>query len=95
MTIFENHVHSFKRTKPMKGNVLTENGTVYLGDGAFGGIASEFCAPDKTIPIFETQTNQNNFWISTVDNKQVHHIAYNNSGNIIDSFVQNVSSYIL
>lgn len=52
MTIFENHVHAFKRTKPLRGNFPTENGTVYVGDGAFGAIPSEFCEPDKTVPIF-------------------------------------------
>jgi hypothetical protein len=94
MTIFENHVHSFKRTKPMRGNTPTDDGTVYLGDGAFGAIASDFCTPDKTTPIFDVQTNQNNFWISTVDNKQVQHSAYNTSGHIIDNFVQKVQSYV-
>jgi hypothetical protein len=40
MTVFENHVHSFKRTKPLLGNSPKENGTVYLGDGAYGAVIS-------------------------------------------------------
>lgn len=86
MTVYENHVHSFKRTKPLKGSMPSENGTVYVGDGAFGAIPSLGCTPDKTIPIFETHFNQNNFWLSVVDNKKVQHVAYNNSGAIIDQF---------
>ena len=40
MNVFENHVHSFKRTKPIKSSIPAENGTVYLGDGAFGAITA-------------------------------------------------------
>lgn len=43
MAVYENHVHSFKRTKPLRGSIPAENGTVYMGDGAFGAITSEFC----------------------------------------------------
>lgn len=49
MTSFENHVHSFKRTKPLIGNQPAKKGTVYLGDGAFGAIVLDNCTPDKTI----------------------------------------------
>ena len=37
-TVFENHVHTFKRTYPIYGNRRVVNGTVYLGDGAYGAI---------------------------------------------------------
>jgi len=84
MTVFENHVHAFKRTKPLRGNAPSENGTVYVGDGAFGNIVRESCRPDKTIPIFDKTGNYNNFWLSIVDDKNVQHIAYNNTGHIID-----------
>ena len=40
MTAFENHVHSFKRTKPLIGSTYSENGTIYVGDGAYGAIVS-------------------------------------------------------
>lgn len=33
---FENHDHSYKRTKRLKNNVEDVNGTVYLGDGCLG-----------------------------------------------------------
>lgn len=93
MTVFENHVHAFKRTKPLRGNLPTDNGTVYVGDGAFGALVSEFCTPDKTLSIFEHTNNQNNFWLSLVDDQKVSHVAYNNSGHIIDTFEQSTSSY--
>jgi len=33
---FENHVHAFKRTVPLRNDLLNANGTVYLGDGYWG-----------------------------------------------------------
>merc|ERR1712124_211407 len=34
---FENHVHAFKRTRPLVGGRVVKNGgTVYLGDGYWG-----------------------------------------------------------
>jgi hypothetical protein len=66
MTAFENHVHSFKRTKPLKGNSPNENGTVYLGDGAYGALISEMCHPDATIDIFDSYSKMNNFWVSDI-----------------------------
>lgn len=33
---FENHVHAFKRTVPMRKHEIRQNGTVYLGDGRAG-----------------------------------------------------------
>lgn len=66
MTVFENHVHSFKRTKPLKGNSPNENGTIYLGDGAYGALISEMCHPDATIDIFDSYSKMNNFWVSDI-----------------------------
>jgi acid phosphatase type 7 len=33
---FENHDHTLKRTHPIKGNAIAEDGIVYLGDGSMG-----------------------------------------------------------
>ncbi|CAD8128926.1 unnamed protein product [Paramecium sonneborni] len=46
---FENHVHQYKRTFPLKNNTKSENGTVYFGDGSMG-IRNENCIDEaKTI----------------------------------------------
>jgi hypothetical protein len=37
---FENHDHCYKRSKPLRGGEVNENGTLYLGDGAWGMPAS-------------------------------------------------------
>ena len=33
---FENHDHTYVRTKPMKGDQINANGTMYLGAGCWG-----------------------------------------------------------
>jgi len=66
MTVFENHVHSFKRTKPLKSNQPAENGTVYVGDGAYGAVLAMTCKPDATMNIFDVFKNKNNFWLSEI-----------------------------
>lgn len=95
MTVFENHVHSFKRTKPMVGNAPQDRGTVYVGDGAYGAIISEMCHPDVSLGIFETFAKTNNFWLSEIRSDRVEHWAYNAHGKIIDNFTQIISDYKL
>jgi len=64
ITAYENHVHAFKRTKPIRGNYVTENGTVYLGEGCFGAIPNPICKPDATSEYFAVIGEFNNFWVS-------------------------------
>lgn len=66
MTVFENHVHSFKRTKPIRSSQPAENGTVYVGDGAYGAVLSFTCKPDATMNIFEKHMDKNNMWVSEI-----------------------------
>ena len=33
---FENHVHQYKRTFPLKNDSIDPKGTVYFGDGSLG-----------------------------------------------------------
>jgi hypothetical protein len=66
MASFENHVHSFKRTKPLVGSNPTQYGTVYMGDGAYGAIISEMCKPDVTMDIFDAYAKKNNFWLTEI-----------------------------
>jgi hypothetical protein len=88
MASFENHVHSFKRTKPLVGSNPTKFGTVYMGDGAYGAIISEMCKPDVTMEIFDAYAKMNNFWLTEITENKVEHWAYNSTGIVIDNFVQ-------
>jgi len=77
-------VHSFKRTKPLKSSQPAENGTVYVGDGAYGAVLTFLCKPDATMEIFEKHGGKNNVWISFVREKEVSHVAIDNHGTVID-----------
>lgn len=95
MTVFENHVHSFKRTKPLIGSNPSEKGTVYVGDGAYGALISEMCTPDASMDIFDSFSKSNNFWLSEIYQDRVVHTAYDSHNKIIDHFTQLVSDYRL
>lgn len=95
MTVFENHVHSFKRTKPLVGSSPADKGTVYVGDGAYGALISELCHPDASLGIFETFSKSNNFWSSDIFADRVEHTAYDSHGRIIDHFTQYAADYKL
>ncbi len=95
MAAFQNHVHSFKRTKPLVGSSPTEFGTVYLGDGAYGAIISQMCKPDVTVDIFDAFAKKNNFWLTEITENKVEHWAYDSHGNLIDHFTQNPQNYTI
>ena len=77
----------------MIGNTPKENGTVYVGDGAYGAIISEMCKPDITVDIFDAFSKSNNFWLSSIYADRVEHVAYNSHGKVIDQFTQDVEAY--
>jgi len=65
----ENHVHSFKRTYPIKqGKINTEEGIVYIGDGSWAVILEE-CKdpPSDVIDLFEKRSLEFHVWILEVD----------------------------
>jgi len=65
MGAYENHVHAFKRTKPLVGNYPAVNGTVYYGDGNLGAIENH-CDIKKDLNLFAVASPLNNVWISYV-----------------------------
>jgi hypothetical protein len=72
MSVFENHVHALKRTHPLTGGQISENGVVYFGDGTFGAIATE-CKLNTGSKIFAKVGAINNFWVSYLNRKEAVH----------------------
>lgn len=95
MTSFENHKHTFKRTKPLKGNspAIGGNGTIYCGSGAYAAVPKRNCQLDETLNIFDTMAVCNNFWVSYIEENVVTHVAYGPEGHIIDTSKQNMTYY--
>ncbi|HPO12821.1 MAG TPA: metallophosphoesterase family protein [Candidatus Hydrogenedentes bacterium] len=81
---FEAHDHVFKRSKPLKGNQVVENGTVYVGDGTFGVDPREV---DPTPRWYnEKEGSYAHFWLVNVRPEGVALKAIDEDGNEVDAF---------
>ena len=97
MTVFENHVHLFKRTFPLKMTDLDGPGVTYIGDGAWG-INPESCYeedPNRNITgVFDTMGNVNHVWIVNVTAETIDYKAINITGDAIDTHSQRIADYV-
>ena len=82
---FENHVHSFKRTKRIKNGQPHQAGTVYLGDGSWGPLYTHWKLIN--LDIMEVADVINHVWIIEINETNViKGTAYDKEGNILDMF---------
>ena len=79
----ENHDHTFKRTKVLKGNQVVEEGTVYLGDGSFGVNPRTVPEPDRW--YLEKASGTPHFWLVEIDDAGMHFQAISHAGDVLDS----------
>jgi len=79
---FENHDHSFKRTKVLKGNAVSETGTVYLGDGSFGVNPREVVDPNRW--YLEKASGTPHFWLVNIDSEGMHFKAISHAKKTLD-----------
>jgi hypothetical protein len=77
----------------LKASQPAENGTVYVGDGAYGAVLSFLCKPDATMDIFHKHGASNNVWVSYIGQKEVRHVALDSQGRVIDEFSQDNQAY--
>ncbi len=94
MTAYENHVHLFKRSLKMRGNLYDEKGTLYLGDGLWGVHANqceEEVAEDR---IFVKISKNIHVWIANITKDMVEHMALDLNGTIFDRDSQNITDYV-
>ena len=95
MTSFENHVHTFKRTFPLKNGAVDANGTTYLGDGTWGVLPNSGCIESNSTGILAAYYDKINFfWRIDVNQDKVIYTAIDSTGAIVDSgFSQNIANY--
>ncbi len=79
---FENHDHTFKRTKILKGNQPSSEGTIYLGDGCFGVNPREIKNLD--LGYLEKAESRRHFWFVEVDAEKLIAKAVDEEGHIFD-----------
>ncbi len=86
---FENHDHCFKRTLPIRANKVDPNGTIYLGDGAWGVGLRE---PDPKKPKWYLAKSGaiRHLYLVTLYPEARHVVAINEGGQIFDEVYQRV-----
>ena len=94
--VFENHVHSYKRTFPITGRQYNENGTVYLGDGTWGAQPRHCAVSNATGIMAELGSSENFFWVMNVDGYQVSYKAITPTGDPLgNGYSQKVENYVI
>jgi len=97
-TIFENHVHTYKRTFPIKSQMVSSEGVVYLGDGAWGVNPNPCADPTDANNIYAAYGSFNNIWVLNVvpQNNQILYVALGKNGEVLpnSTFARNYSSFV-
>jgi len=79
---FEHHDHTFKRSKPLRGGALAEDGTLYLGDGCFGVPPRRPRNADAW--YIDKTSGTPHFWLVDLSDKEAAFKAINVHGEVFD-----------
>lgn len=94
LSVWENHVHVFKRTFPLRGGLYDENGTVFLGDGCWGVYPNDTPIQNSTGIMAAYNQTTNHFWLVQIFETTANYTAIDKNGRIIDHTYQNLSAYL-
>lgn len=84
---FENHDHTFKRTKPIRNNEVNEDGIIYIGDGSWG-VGTRRADDAHNRWYIEKVTDDHHYWnITLMPGVRVVE-AFNERNILIDRFDQ-------
>ena len=81
---FENHDHNYKRTYPIRNNEISEDGVVYVGDGAWGRRLKSGNQQDAW--YIEKFVSDHHGVIVTIDGERKHFDVWGIGEESIDSF---------
>lgn len=85
---FENHDHVLKRTFPIRGSRVDPQGTIYLGDGAFGRGPRVVDGPRQTHLhrrwYLDRLESQGHVWRVDIEADSVLFAAIDRDGRVID-----------
>ncbi len=81
---FENHDHTFKRTKRLRNNELDPEGTLYIGDGNAGVFPR---IPEEGRWYMEKVSRDSHFWVIDVNADEMHLRALDRNGEVFDEVV--------
>jgi acid phosphatase type 7 len=81
---FENHDHTYKRSKRITNGELDPNGVLYIGDGCFGRSART--VEDELPWYLEKASSTEHFWYVEVDRDGIEFRAVDPQGNVFDTY---------
>jgi len=81
----DNDDHTYKRTYPLRNDLVDPSGIVYIGDGAWGVGAREPKTPEE-VWYLKRSARENHAIIVTLHGAHQHFLMVNNEGQIIDEY---------
>jgi len=82
---FENHDHTYKRTYPIRGESIAQDGVVYLGDGCWGVGERDVHDPDETWYLRRAESRRHVI-IGTIQGTHQHFLVVDREGDILDEY---------
>ncbi len=82
-TAFENHDHTLKRSKRLRGGQVDPGGTLYLGDGCFGQFTRDI--NEDNLAYLDFAASVRHFWFIEVNGSRATYTAIDRDGETIDS----------
>lgn len=94
LSAWEHHAHLLKRTKPLRGSLPNENGTIYLGEGCWG-VRCLGLPLENSTGVFESFHNRrNHFWLIQLQEKGVSYTAIDINNEVVDYAEQEYEGYL-
>ncbi len=82
---FENHDHTYKRTHPIRDGKVSEDGVVYIGDGAWGVRTRDVHSVDETWYLKRAESARHAI-IVTLHGNECDMVMVDEDGDVIDRF---------
>ncbi len=83
---FEHHDHTYKRTHPLLGGEINEQGIIYLGDGAWGVSRRDFRDEEPQLTYINKFEKSTNGIIISIDYNQREFKVVNQENEVLDQF---------
>lgn len=80
--VFEHHDHTYKRTHPLIGNQVDENGVLYLGDGSWGRLRRPKTPEER--PYLAVVNESYHLSVHRIEGDKRFHVALSDQGRVVD-----------
>jgi phosphodiesterase/alkaline phosphatase D-like protein len=80
--VLEHHDHTFKRTRPLLGGLVHDNGVLYLGDGSWGKLRAPR-KPEK-LPYLARASKDYHLSLHRIEAHGRYHMALDENGRVMD-----------